>query len=257
MTDKVILGLPFITLLYPFTTDHDGLITHSMDENVKFKFLAKPELSQLNAYKSNSISKSINLIKSKTQQIEFLQEEIKVKRIEEQLSQKTLQQRIQLFEDRIKSEVCYDLPTTFWHRKKHTSSLPYVKDFDEGKISTKARPIQMNQETMEFCRNEIEDLLRKCIIRKSKSPWSCLAFYVQKNAELERGAPRLVINYKPLNIVLEWITYPIPNKRDLINRLSGSVVFSKFDIKSEFWQIQIYEKDRYKTTFVTPFGQYE
>jgi hypothetical protein len=42
----------------------------------------------------HSISKSINLIKSKTQQIEFLQEEIKVKRIEEQLSQKSLQQGI-------------------------------------------------------------------------------------------------------------------------------------------------------------------
>jgi hypothetical protein len=94
MTDKVILGLPFITLLYPFTTDQDGLITYPMDEKVKFKFLAKPELSQLNAFKSNSISKSVNLIKSKTQQIGFLQEEIKVKRIEEQLSQKTLQQRI-------------------------------------------------------------------------------------------------------------------------------------------------------------------
>jgi len=132
----------------------------------------KKEISKvnLNAYKSNSISKSINLIKSKTQQIEFLQEEIKVKRIEEQLSQKTLQQKIQLFEDRTKSEVCFDLPTAFWYRKKHTVSLPYVKDFDEGKITTKTRPIQMSQETMKFCRNEIEDLLRKCIIRKSKSP---------------------------------------------------------------------------------------
>jgi hypothetical protein len=99
--------------------------------NVKFKFLARPELSQLNAYKRTSISKSVNLIKSKTQQIEFLQEEIKVKRIEEQLNQKILQQRIQLFEDRIKSEVCFDLPTAFWHRKKHTVSPPYVKDFNE------------------------------------------------------------------------------------------------------------------------------
>jgi cell division septum initiation protein DivIVA len=141
MTNKVILGLPFITLLYPFTTDHDDLITYPMDEKVKFKFLAKPKLSQLNAYKRNSISKSINLIKSKTQQIKFLHEEIKVKRIKEQLSQKVIQQKIQLFEDRIKSKVCSDLPTAFWHRKRHTVSLPYVKNFDEGKITTKARPI--------------------------------------------------------------------------------------------------------------------
>jgi hypothetical protein len=105
----------------------------------------------------------------------------------------------------------------------------------------------MNQEIMEFCKIEINDLLGKKIIRHSKSPWSCPAFYVQKNAELERGAPRLVINYKPLNKVLEWIRYPIPNKQDLINRLSDSIVFSKFDLKSEFWQIQIHEDDKYKT----------
>ena len=57
-------------------------------------------------------------------------------------------------------------------------------------------------------------------------------FYVQKNAEIERGVPRLVINYKPLNKVLEWIRYPIPNKRDLVNRLSKAVVFIKSNMTS-------------------------
>jgi hypothetical protein len=28
-------------------------------------------------------------------------------------------------------------------------------------------------------------------------------------------------------------------------------------MKSGFWQIQLHEKDKYKTAFVTPFGQYE
>jgi hypothetical protein len=62
-----------------------------------------------------------------------------------------------------------------------------------------------------------------------------------------------VINFKPLNTVLEWIRYPIPNRQDLINRLSDSIIFSKFDLKSGFWQIQIHEDDKYKTTFTTPF----
>ena len=30
-----------------------------------------------------------------------------------------------------------------------------------------------------------------------------------------------------------------------------------FDMKSGFWQIQISEKDKYKTAFTTPFGHYE
>ena len=70
------------------------------------------------------------------------------------------------------------------------------------KIPTKARPSQMKQEYLVMCQEEISSLLRKQLIRKSYSPWSCTAFYVNKNAEKERGVPRLVINYKPLNEVL-------------------------------------------------------
>ena len=43
----------------------------------------------------------------------------------------------------------------------------------------------------------------------------------------------------------------------MLNRLNSAKNFSKFDIKSGFWQIQIQESDRYKTTFTVPFGQYE
>jgi hypothetical protein len=125
------------------------------------------------------------------------------------------------------------------------------------RIPTKARPIQMNIELLDFCQKEIANLLAKGIIRKSKSPWSCAAFYVKKNAEIERGVPRLVINYKPLNDVLEWIRYPIPNRKDLVSHLSDALVFSKFDMKSRFWPVQIDDHDRYKTAFTTPFGHYE
>ncbi|KAH7575879.1 hypothetical protein JRO89_XS02G0239400 [Xanthoceras sorbifolium] len=42
-------------------------------------------------------------------------------------------------------------------------------------------------------------------------------------------------NYKPLNEGLKWIRYPIPNKKDLINRLYKACIFSKFDMKSGYW----------------------
>jgi hypothetical protein len=38
--------------------------------------------------------------------------------------------------------------------KKHIVSLPYVKDFSKKKIPTKARPIQMNAEILDFCQKE-------------------------------------------------------------------------------------------------------
>ena len=76
----------------------------------------------------------------------------------------------------------------------------------------------MSLELLEYCKKETNDLLSKKLIRPSYFPWNCVAFYVQKSYEIERDTPRLVINYKPLNKVLQWIRYPIPNKKDLIQR---------------------------------------
>ena len=124
---------------------------------------------------------------------------MKYKKITEQLFDKLLQSKIDNFQKMLINDVCSDVPNAFWHRKKHIVDLPYDKDFDEKNIPTKARPIQMKVETVEFCKKEIHDLFEKKLIRNSKSPWSCSAFYIQKNAEIERETPRLVIYIKLVN----------------------------------------------------------
>jgi hypothetical protein len=113
----------------------------------------------------------------------------------------------------------------------------------------------MNVELKQHCRLEIQDLEFKGLIQKSRSPWSCVAFYVNKNSEIERGALRLVINYKPLNKALKWIRYPILNKKKIYYKNCIMLsYFSKFDMKSRFWQVQIHPKDHYKTAFTVLFG---
>ena len=62
MTDKVILGIPFICLLYPFTTNTNGVTTKSFGQIVTFKFLIKPEIVELKRLKDYSVSKSINIL---------------------------------------------------------------------------------------------------------------------------------------------------------------------------------------------------
>ncbi|GAV86505.1 LOW QUALITY PROTEIN: hypothetical protein CFOL_v3_29935, partial [Cephalotus follicularis] len=59
-------------------------------------------------------------------------------------------------------------------------------------------------ELMEYYKKEIGELLSKKLIGPSKSTWSYAAFYVNKNSEIEQ-TQKLVINYKPLNTVLQWI----------------------------------------------------
>ena len=97
------------------------------------------------AFKAGTVS---DLISAKTAHIKYLQEEIRYKKVEDQLACKILQEEIRKFEEKLKQEVCSDLPTAFWHRKRHEVALPYVKNFNEKDIPTKARPIQMNQELM-------------------------------------------------------------------------------------------------------------
>jgi len=52
-------------------------------------------------------------------------------------------------------------------------------------------------------------------------------------------------------------TYPIPHKGDLIRRIAGAKIFSKFDLKAGFWQVAIAEKDKFKIAFSIPAGHYE
>ena len=130
----------------------------------------------------------------KLQALKLWQSILLYERIADQLTDLILNHKIEVFRQQIETEICSNLPTAFWLRHWHIVQLPYEKDFNEKQIPTKARPTQMNNELLEHCKKEIEDLLNKGLIRKSKSPWSYVAFYVNKQAKLEWGVPRLVIN---------------------------------------------------------------
>ena len=85
MTDKVILGLPFINALYPFLIEHDGITIVPFGQKVKFRFASKFEIESNDA---------LNLIHAKTKHLNFLQQEVRYKKIVEQLSIKLLQLKI-------------------------------------------------------------------------------------------------------------------------------------------------------------------
>ncbi|KAL4197042.1 hypothetical protein AMTRI_Chr04g249260 [Amborella trichopoda] len=217
LSQVVILGVPFLTLLYPLTIDQTGISSTFQNIPIHFDFIHKPKLKEINNVKSQLQNKETFLC--------TLKQELQYKFIEEQINTPLIQQKIQSVHQHIETSICSEHPNTFWERKKHSISLPYEQGFDEKQIPTKARPIQMNTILLDMCRKEITDLQNKKLIRPSSSPWSCAAFYVNKNAEKERGVPMLVINYKPLNKVLKWIRYLIPNKKDLLDRVAQACIF--------------------------------
>jgi len=133
--------------------------------------------------------------------------------------------------------------------------LPYVDDIQIR--PQKASTSLMSPIELDYCQKEIIDLLDKGLIEPAKSPWAYRAFYVNKHSKIKRGQPHMVIKYKPLNAVLKNMAYPLPNQAALLQKLKGCNIFSKFDLKSGFYQIGIAAKDCYKMAFVVPHGQYQ
>ena len=118
-----------------------------MGRKIIFNFSTKP------------ITRNINFIEKKISQIIFLKEEISFNNIQSQLEKpQQLKEKTQTLLQHIQLTICSNLPHAFWNRKKHISDLPYEKDFREKQIPTKATPIQMNEELLQYCQKEIKDL---------------------------------------------------------------------------------------------------
>ena len=161
-----------MALLYPFLTTEEGIKTNMLGKDILFKFILSPILKDIYSLNNISIIKEIDKerIDRKNRHLKSLKSKIIYKRIADQLTYPILNHKINLFKQQIETEICSNLPTNFWHKHQHIVQLPYEKDFNERQIPTKARPIQMNNELLEHCKKEIEDLLIKGLIRKSKSP---------------------------------------------------------------------------------------
>ena len=60
LSSKVILGNPFLALLYPFSMTNNGICTNILETKVNFKFILPPILKDIHLLKEISIFKVIN-----------------------------------------------------------------------------------------------------------------------------------------------------------------------------------------------------
>ncbi|GFU96118.1 retrovirus-related Pol polyprotein from transposon 297 [Trichonephila clavipes] len=116
-----------------------------------------------------------------------------------------------------------------------------------------ARPRRLHPKLYDAVKVEFEFLLAQGIIRPSKSPWSSPLHVVPKSDSTIRP----VGDYRQLNSVTEFDSYPMPYLNDFAHALHGKRIFSKIDIFKAFHQIPIAECDIPKTAVTTPWGLYE
>ena len=100
---------------------------------------------------------------------------------------------------------------------------------------------------------QVKEMLDDDIVQPSNSPWASPVVLVKK----KDGTLRFCVDYRRLNAVTKKDVYPLPRIDDTLDRLRHARYFSSMDLKSGYWQIEVDERDREKTAFVTPGGLYE
>ena len=88
-------------------------------------------------------------------------------------------------------------------------------------------------------------MLQKGIIEESSSSWRAPAVYVRKTS----GELRLCVDYWELNKRTHKDAYPLPLVDEVQDHLSGSVILSKLELQSGYWQVPVDHVDQEKTAF--------
>lgn len=117
----------------------------------------------------------------------------------------------------------------------------------------KHRPRPLHPQDYEAIRRHLQMLLEAGIIRKSESPFASSIVVVKK----KNGDVRLYVDNRKLNMQTIKDAYALPNLEESFSALSGAQWFSVMDLKSGYYQIEMNESDKHKTTFVCPLGFWE
>lgn len=126
-------------------------------------------------------------------------------------------------------------------------------------VDNQVQPVQQPYRRVPYALEEKIDeklrmLLQQGIIEKVKgpSPWVSPIVPVLKDS----GDVRLCVDMRQANQAVIRETHPLPLVDEILGSMNGAKYFSKVDIKDAYHQVEISERSRPITTFITKTGLY-
>ena len=99
----------------------------------------------------------------------------------------------------------------------------------------------------------LDGMLKQGVIEPTSSPWASNIVLARK----KDGSYRVCIDYRQLNELTKKDAYPLPRTDECFDALSGSCLFSTFDLRSGYYQLALNPNDSEKTAFITRRGMFK
>ncbi|XP_059650799.1 uncharacterized protein LOC132296634 [Cornus florida] len=131
--------------------------------------------------------------------------------------------------------------------------VEFVIDLMPSTALISMAPYHMAPVELEELKKQLDDLRLKGFIQPSISLWGAPLLFAKK----KDGSMRLCIDYRKLNHATIKNKYPLLRIYNLFDQLRGAIYFSKIDLRSDYYQLQVQDEAIPKTAFCTWYGHYE
>jgi hypothetical protein len=121
----------------------------------------------------------------------------------------------------------------------------------------KSFPRFMTPLKRDFINSKVKDLLEAGIISKLVEGSNICAYPVVVVAHPQTKKLRMCIDFVELNKLTEDFTFPLPNIKEILNRLANKKVYAKLDLSQGFHQLRIHEDSKKYLVFITQDGLYK